>query len=164
MNHLAIINSAPPEVCWADKVALLAYRLSKLPTALVEPDAFEVKHRFKDIWYIREFSLPADCTFVGRTHKLGHIVKLLQGSANLLGPEGSPIYCAPAMIHTVPGYQTVAYTITPILAQSWHLNLANCRDIDELENMYFGSPQAVLERGEQLEQEALTWSAQLQLQ
>lgn len=161
MNELALISSAPSRLSWSDKIAWWAAKIAAVDGAMVEADDFNVRHSFKGVWYIREFDLPADHFFIGRTHLQGHIVKLIRGSTFLYVPEGPPLrYCAPAMIHTVPGFQTVAHTITEITAQSWHLNPDGIRDIDELESEYFGAPSVVLERGAQLIQEALIWSAQ----
>lgn len=154
MNYLDIVQSAPPALPWDDQVAWLAHKIAGVEGALVEADDFEVKHMFKGMWYVREMELPADYFFIGRVHLLGHIVKLLEGSVHLIGPDGWSItYTAPAMIHTKPGFQTVCYTLDAIRAQSWHFNPDGCRDIDDLEAEYFGTPQSVLERGAQLAQE-----------
>lgn len=160
MTELALIGSAPKQFNWADKIAWLAAKISVLEGAQVEADDFNIRHSFRGVWYIREFDLPADHFFIGRTHLQGHIVKLIRGSSFLYVPEGPVLrYCAPAIIHTKPGFQTVAHTITEVTAQSWHLNPDGCRDIAELEAEYFAPPSLILERGAQLIQEALTWSA-----
>lgn len=160
MNELTLIQTAPKELVWRDRIAWLAAKIAGQEGALVEDDDFEVRHSFKGVWYIREIELPADYYFIGRTHLQGHVVKLLRGSAFLIGPTQALRYCAPAVIHTAVGFQTVAYTITSVLAQSWHLNPDGCRDIAALEAQYFESPSVVLNRGKQLIQEQLTWQAQ----
>jgi len=137
-----------PAVAWNDRVAMMAYQLSKHAGELLP-----VRHIFKDMWYIREMELPRDIYFVGREHKEGHIVKLLRGKAALLLPDGPRDFCAPAVIHTQPGFHSVAYTYTNILVQTWHDNFDNCQDIEVLEARYFSAAQPVLERGKQLMKE-----------
>lgn len=160
MTEQALMNMAPAQYSWPDKVAWMAAKIAPQEGAIVEADDFNVRHSFKGVWYIREFELPADFIFIGRKHLQGHIVKLLKGSSFLITPTETLRYCAPAMIHTKSGFYTVAHTITPILAQSWHLNPDGLRDIDELESLYFEAPLITLQRGAQLIQEALTWSEQ----
>jgi len=160
MNELAIIESAPKELSWPDKIAWLAAKIAPLEGSKVEDDDFEIRHSFKGVWYIREFDLPADYIFIGRTHLLGHIVKLIRGTTWVETPTGRVRYCAPAMTHTQPGHQMVVQTITPITAQSWHLNPDGCRDIAELESEYFAPPSVILQRGAQLIQETAKWLEQ----
>lgn len=156
MNALAVLERT--ELSWEDRAALLAYEVSLLPAAISRPDDFNVRHVFKDEWYIREFSLPAGAIFVGRVHRHGHIVKLLDGKVQLIMESGRREFTAPEVIHTQPGFISICVVLTDMTAQSWHFNPAGCRDIDELEAEHFGSPLHMLIRGEQL------WSAQLQLQ
>lgn len=138
------------DLSWSDRIALLAYKVSQSEGAINDQDDFGVRHMFQHEWYIREFDLPANCTFVGRVHKQGHIVKLLSGRV-WLATEGQLIpFTGPAVIHTNAGFQTVCYTTTRITAQTWHFNPDSCRDIDELEDEYFGPILPVLQRGEQL--------------
>lgn len=159
-NELILFNDRVKNYSWDDKVAWLAATIAPLQGALVERDDFGVKHMFKDNWYIREMRLPADFIFVGRRHLEGHIVKLLEGEANVLFADGNwHKYYAPSQLQTYPGFYMVVHTITEITAQSWHFNPDGCRNIDDLESEYFGPPSVVLERGAQLIQEALTWSA-----
>lgn len=160
MNELALIDEAPAALSWEDKIAWLAAKIAVSPGALIEDDDFDIKHMFKGEWYIREINLPADYIFIGRAHLLGHLVKLIEGSALLVTSLGTVRHNAPSMIHTVPGFQTVAFTLSPVIAQSWHFNPDGCRDIRELEKEHFGEPSVVLERGQQLIKEQLTWQAQ----
>lgn len=151
---------------WGDRVALLAHAVQAMPGATVEQDDFGVRHMFKELWYVREFDLPACSIFIGRSHRLGHIVKLLRGQVLLSVEDRQLEFVAPAVIHTVPGFQTVCYALTDITAQSWHFNPEQYRDIERLEDEHFGSPIAVLEQGKILAhlQENVKWLAQLQLQ
>lgn len=162
MNELKILERS--ELSWGDRIALLADTVQAMPGAIVEQDDFGVRHMFKDIWYVREFDLPAECIFVGRIHKQGHIIKLLSGRVVLILEDRRLEYVAPAVIHTVPGFQTVCYTLTGITAQSWHFNPEQYRDIERLEDEHFVPPTATLELGKSLAhtQENIEW-AQLQL-
>lgn len=155
MKELAVLERT--DLSWSDRAALLAFEVSRMATAIENPDDFNVHHIFKDEWYIREFSLPAGTIFVGRMHRHGHIVKLIDGKVMLEMEGGKREFSAPAVIHTTPGFITVCVMLTDMTAQSWHFNPDGCRDIDELEAEHFGSPIATLQRGEQL------WLAQLQL-
>lgn len=164
MNEMKILERQ--DMPWGDRVALLAHAVQAMPGATVEQDDFDVRHMFKELWYVREFDLPASSIFIGRSHRLGHIVKLLSGRVVLVLEDHRLEYVAPAVIQTVPGFQTVCYALTDITAQSWHFNPEQYRDIERLEDEHFGSPTAVLERGETLanSQENVKWLAQLQLQ
>jgi hypothetical protein len=160
MNQLVALDQHP-ELSWGDRIALFAYKISQQQGAKTsEDDAYNLKHMFRGEWYVREMELPGGFVFVGRIHKQGHMVKLLEGSASVRTEFALRRHYAPDTIHTVPGFQMVAYAHTNILAQSWHFNPQGIRDISELEDEFFGNPSAVLQRGEQLAQEKLSWSVQ----
>ncbi|SRR5260221_5111805 len=138
---------ARTDLAWSDRVAMLAYQLSQ-PSG----EEIEVKHSFRSVWYIREMRIPADTYFIGRPHIEGHILKLLNGRAAMIY-EGRPqVFVAPAVVYTKPEFQAVAYTYTDVLVQTWHLNPDNCRDLEALENSFFGPAEPVLARGKELSQ------------
>lgn len=156
MKELVVLERN--DLSWADRAALLAYQVSQHPNAITDPDDFSVHHMFRGEWYIREFSMPAGTIFVGRIHRHGHIVKLIRGKVLLATENGKREFSAPAVIHTTAGFITVCVMLTDMTAQSWHFNPDGCRDVEELEAEHFGSPFAILQRGEQL------WSVQQSLQ
>lgn len=135
---------------WADKIAYLAHKL-----APVGRTSLPLKHSFRDEWYVREITVPADTVFIGRPHVHGHICKLISGSLLLLTEEKRIQLTAPYQIHTRPGYQMVFYTYTEVVGETWHFNPDKCRDINELETEHFGLAEAVLQRGQMLERKML---------
>jgi hypothetical protein len=139
---------------WPDTVAYLAWRMSLNGSG---PEAFEVKHIFRKGMYVRQFELPANFLFISRPHLRGHRLQLLDGTAELIfSREKKVTYTAFAQIDTESGFQGVAYTQTPCLVQSCHLNLEECRDVEVLEDKFFGPIEPVLLRGEQVAQRLLT--------
>lgn len=160
MKELQTLDSHP-DLSWSDRIALFAYAMSQQPDAKQsDDDAFKLKHMFRGDWYIREMSLPEGFVFVGRIHKQGHMVKLIDGSVSVRTEHSLIQHFAPDVLHTVPGFQMVVYAHVNIVAQSWHHNPSHCRDIAALENEFFVDPQLVLDRGAQLSKEKLTWQAE----
>lgn len=144
MSLLPILHL--PDLSWKEKVAYLAWKLHEGP-ATVQPG---LAHRFEPGRYIREMSLPAGTVFIGRVHKVGHLLVLLRGKARLISEEGSRDYSAVDMLQTPSGFQTIAYTLTSVLAQTVHANPAELRDIEELEDEIFEAAELTLVRGKEV--------------
>lgn len=142
-----------PELPWNDKIAYLAWKISQ--NGGVKAEDLEVRHIFKKGLYIREFSLPAKFIFIGRVHRKGHIVELLEGKINVITEQGTTTYSAGNSIRTPAGFQTVAYTLEPCLVRSIHENPLESRNVEELEDEFFEPVQPVLARGQGI-QERLT--------
>jgi hypothetical protein len=140
-----------PDLVWKDRVALAAFQLDRLGEPLPL-----VTHVFAPGIYIREMEIPEDTLFLGREHLVGHWVQLVEGKLTLLTPAGSQAFEAPAQVHTWPGYHMVVITTTKVRARSLHPNLFDLRDTKALEDLYFGSVESILERGEEL-QRRLKW-------
>lgn len=154
MNTLMVpLWDQVPGLPWGDRVALVAYQMDRLGEPLPP-----VTHVFAPGIYIREMEIPKGTLFLGREHLQGHWVQLLEGSVTLLTPAGRQLVNAPAQIHTWPGYYMVVYTEEKIKCRSLHPNITELRDIKALEDLYFGSVEAILERGEDIHR-SLKWSA-----
>lgn len=148
-----MMNLELPDLPWTDKVAYLAWKISQ--NGGIHPGEIEVKHIFREGLYIREMTLPADFIFIGRVHKKGHVVELLEGSANLITAKGTNTFHAVDRINTPAGFQTVAVTLTPCLARTVHENPSNSRNVDELELAFFEPAEPMFERGAKIMQELL---------
>jgi hypothetical protein len=152
--ELLLDTQLPPELSWADKIAYLAWKINQ--NGGVKPEDIEVRHIFEPGRYVREFELPGNFVFIGRTHRKGHLIELLRGSAKLITTKGTTVHRAIDRMSTLPGFQTVAYTLEPCLVRSVHLNQLECRDVAELEDEYFEPVQPLLVRGQGV-QEQLKW-------
>ena len=131
MNDIVISNpnwENFPAISWNDRIAYLLHKFMEQPQI-----ECPVKHIFEDGKYIREMTIPAQTLFIGRTHRHGHVVELLSGSAVHITPEGRFPVSAPFTVTTRPGYQMVAFIETPVLCRSIHPNPSDSRDVDTLE-------------------------------
>jgi hypothetical protein len=140
-----------PSWSWKEKVAYLAWKLREKGGTGEMP----VRHLFEEGRYIREMIIPAEFLFIGRVHKVGHLVQLLKGEVQLIFPDRSERRVAPDEMHTVPGFQTVFFTLTPVIGRTVHPNDDGLRNIDVLEDEIFERPEGVLALGERLSQEML---------
>lgn len=114
---------------WAEKLAYLTYRFSKLPQKGT-PVAQWLEHGY----YVREIYVPAETLFVGRPHRHGHRIELVQGKLLHVEEHRKVHVEAPFTMHSTPGYQTVFYTKTDILGRTYHHVNPNCEtDFEQLE-------------------------------
>jgi hypothetical protein len=142
-----------PDLPWAEKVAYLAYCLKGQSGADLP---MPVRHLFGDKEYVREIVIPANTVFIGRVHKQGHLMQLIYGSLQIITEQAERLYEAPDELRTVPGYQTVLYTFTPVIGRTVHENPSGLRDVDALESQIFESVESVLELGARVAQRLLT--------
>jgi hypothetical protein len=136
-----------PDLSWKDKVSYLTH-LSLQTPQITAP----VSHIFEGGNYVREMRLPQGALLTGREHLLGHEMQLLEGSVILAAPDGKFEFHAFASMHTKPGFHAVVYALTNVLARSVHANPENCRNIDALEEKWFGRAEDVIARGNQIHQ------------
>lgn len=133
----------PAKLSWKEKVALLTFQ--SLTT--LEQTETPVAHLFEPGVYIREMRLSAGVLLTGREHLLGHEMQLLEGSVMLFAPCGNTQFDAYAAVETKPGFHAVIYCMTDIVARSVHPNPEEIRDVEALENKWFGPADAVIEKG-----------------
>jgi hypothetical protein len=143
MNQPLACLAKSRHLSWEDKIAYLAYKLKS-----VESPVDPIEHRFEPGWYIRKMTIPAKSIFVGRPHRYGHMCKLLEGTLAILQPEGEYYFYGPSEMHTTPGYQTVCTSITTCVAETWHPNPSELRDVKLLEDDIFLPADEVLQHGE----------------
>jgi hypothetical protein len=130
------------DLSWADEVAYLAYTFSKGPH-----EEFPIWHRFEPGWYIRTIRIPAGKLLLGRPHRDGHIVKLLEGTVLHVQPEGKVYRHAPYRLHTCPGYIMIAYAVTNVMAETWHPVEDDVYDVRVLEERIADTAQSMLNHG-----------------
>jgi hypothetical protein len=141
-----------PGLTWTEKVAYLTHQFLTM-----EQTECPLQHQFEKGLYIREIRIPADVLIVGRIHRHGHVCQLLEGSLVLIHREGhQEAFQAPSEILTLPGYQMVLYTATPVVARTIHPNPTDSRDISMLEADIFESAESVKELGAALHREVLS--------
>lgn len=147
MNAVESVMSRLPEtLSWSEKVAYLAWQVSQVPQA-----SMPVTHQFRDGQYIREMRIPAETIFLGRIHRQGHTLELLEGEAMLILPTGPVHKCAPDRLQTVPGFQAVAFTLTDVLVRSLHPDTGE-RDINLIEDHITESRESTLALGQSIHQ------------
>jgi hypothetical protein len=131
-----------PEMPWKEKLAYLTFKFLQAPQI-----ECPLEHEFKDGQYIRNIAIPQGTLFIGRPHKLGHIVELLSGSVLHVTQQCRRIVAAPFLMTTAPEYQVCALALTDITARTVHPDTGE-RDIEALETALFGSIQSMKELGE----------------
>jgi hypothetical protein len=120
-----------PEMAWHEKLAYWTYLTSKL-----QQSDTPVWHGFQEGKYMRMMQIPAGVVFVGRGHRHGHEIRLLQGSVILINEHERTTRNAPDSIVSPPGYHTVCFTLTDVLGQTVHPDNGE-RDLTKLENDIF---------------------------
>jgi hypothetical protein len=142
---------------WDDKVALIAYKLSRLPPSAEAP----VHELFENGFYIRVMTIPKDVLFVGRKHLVGHEVTLAKGSCIHCAPDGLKyLIKAPFTMQSPPGFQVVCLSLEDMIAYTKHPNPSDSRDGKALEDAAFEPVGAVLRRGKSIAYE-LDYQARL---
>lgn len=116
---------------WEEKCAYWTYLTAKLPQSDTP-----VWHAFQSGEYLRMMQIPAGVLFVGRGHRHGHQIRLLEGSVILIEENGRTMRTAPDSIVSAPGYHTVVFTLTPVLGQTVHPDTGE-RNLDKLETAIF---------------------------
>jgi len=134
-------DSLPADLTWKEKLGFLTWRFSQFPQSETP-----LWHSFQNGKYLRLMQIPAGVLFVGRGHKNGHEVQLLQGSVVLITEQGRQIRHAPDSIHSPPGFHTVCFTLTDVLGQTVHEDTGE-RNVDVLENGIFESVDSLKEIG-----------------
>lgn len=148
---IQILDQLPPDLSWADKVAVIAHRFLQL-----DQTATGLRHLFEEGKYIREIAVPGGTWIIGGIHKIGHEMQLLKGQVVLFGPDGFSMgFQAPYSLHTGPGYQAVCLTLTDVLARTIHPNPTEERDVQKLESLFFEPTEAMLALGKQIDKRLL---------
>lgn len=138
-----------PEMPWRNKIAYLTYKFLQLPQV-----ECPVEHIYEPGLYIREMKIPAGTFFLGRVHRHGHKVELISGEVIHILPDGTRRHIAePTIVHTVPGYQMVAFIVTDVLCRSVHPNPTESRDQQALEDDYFESVESLKQYGKLVSQQ-----------
>lgn len=150
MNDVALAwNQLPDSLTWKEKAAYLTWCVAQIPQA-----PMPVTHRFEGGQYIREMHIPAQTVFLGRVHRQGHTLELLEGEAILCLPTGQVLKRAPDRMETFAGFQAVAFTLTDVRVRSLHPDTGE-RDIALLENELTEGTDSLLELGSTIQQRLL---------
>lgn len=130
---------------WKDRVALGAWQMFQEQQAETP-----VEHIFHPGIYMREMTIPAQTMFIGRAHRQGHWVQLLEGTVVMITPAGKQLIAAPAQVHTFPGCHMVVFTVEKIRCRTLHPNVLDTENVEALEDIIFEPIQPVLDRGKAL--------------
>lgn len=120
-----------PDLTWKEKIAYMTWRFLQL-----EQTSCPVEHLFKDGKYYRTMRIPAGTLFIGRAHRYGHEVQLLEGTVRLITEQGDQLRESPDAMRTVPGFHTVFEAITDVVGRTVHPDSGE-RDLDKLEMQIF---------------------------
>ncbi len=146
VNEVAPWDSLPVSLSWKEKIAYLGLCLSEMPGKAECP----VEHTFGHGIYMRTMRIPAHTIFLGREHLIGHEVTLLEGSVILITKDEKRQFDAVTTILTRPGFHTVVYTLTPVIARTVHTNVEDSRDVEALEQEIFGPVEELRALGAQV--------------
>lgn len=134
-------DSLPATLTWKEKIGLLTWRFLQLPQSETP-----VWHSFQNGQYLRMMQIPAGTFFIGRAHREGHEVQLIQGRVRLITPIGDQIREAPDCMTTTPGFHTVFEALTDVIGQTVHLDTGE-RDVGKLEESIFEPVDSLKELG-----------------
>ncbi len=138
------------DLTWHEKLAFLAHEWAPVTDILVSD--CPVKHTFHPGFYIREIFIPAGTIFIGRPHKVGHRIDGVSGRVALYVDGERIEFDGKFTIRTQPGTQIAAHAITDHVARTYHLNPAECRNVEECENAAFEPADEVLKLGSAVSQ------------
>lgn len=144
MTRIAIVDSG---MSWAEKVALVGVQMKENLPSVDTP----VRHIFEPGVYIREITIPAGVLFVGRAHRYGHKLRMLEGRCRLIGPDGSTVIEPPYEMATYPGFLMVLETYEHHVGRTYHPNPDECRDTDLMERLIFQSAKAMHQLGQSVQ-------------
>ena len=134
-----------PELSWAEKLAYLTYQFYS-ETQISCP----VEHIFTPGFYIREMRIPAHTLFIGRPHRHGHLVMLVEGKVLWIDEHFKKTVTAPFEVKTSVGYQAVFLALTDVVGKTIHPNPTDSKDVEALELEAFHPVQELLKTGETL--------------
>lgn len=141
------LDRAP--ISWPEKLAYLTWTFLK-----EEQREAPLTHTFRDGWYTREMFIPKETLFIGRPHRHGHRCELVSGKVLHITEESKRIVTAPFEMTTVPGYQTVLFTMTDVIGRTYHPDSGE-RDIEMLEREIFHPLDEMRHLGRAIEQKLL---------
>jgi hypothetical protein len=132
-----------PPMSFVEQIACIAYRLKMLNDGTEAP----LKHIFEPGVYIREMEIPEGVVVIGRPHTKGHRTQLVSGSVLHVTEHGRRVLESPYEEITVPMFQVVVFTLSPVVARTYHVNASEERDIKKLESEWFLPPEPILKLG-----------------
>jgi hypothetical protein len=141
---IPLIDQLPSCLTWKEMLAVLTVKFLDLP----QQDT-PVEHAFKDGHYYRTMKIPAGSLFIGRPHRVGHQVDLLEGQVFLIHEQSRQLRTAPDSMRTVPGYQTVFQALTDVVGRTVHPDTGE-RDVDKLEDGIFESLDSIKALGHEV--------------
>lgn len=128
-----------------DKVFRLEAGLKQLP----QVDC-PVRNMFANGLYAREMTIPAGTVVTGAIHKTQHITIISKGRIQVLRPEGTVEFAAPAMFISEPGVKNAVHALEDTVWTTFHPNPDNTQDLDVLVERYTTSKNADLLGNHQL--------------
>jgi hypothetical protein len=134
------------DLTWTEKLAYMTWQFLQLPQSETP-----VEHEWRDGRYYRTMRIPKDTLFIGRAHRMGHEVQLLEGAVELIFPAGKEYREAPDAMRTVPGFHTVFRALTDVVGRTVHPDTGE-RDIETLEHQIFESTESLVKLGESIHQ------------
>ena len=141
---ILLLEQLSKALSWKETLAVLTVRF--LQEAQEE---CPVEHLFKDGHYFRTMRIPANTFFIGRPHRVGHEVQLLEGQVMLIHPKAREIRTAVDALQSFPGFQTVFVALTDVLGRTVHPDNGE-RDINKLENDIFESVDSIKALGQEV--------------
>lgn len=129
MNASETIFKQPntEQIAAASLMDRVEYSIAQLP-----PVEVPLVHVFTPGIYSRQMSVPAGTLITSMEHKTEHPFVLLQGSLDVITPNGPIHYEAPCMGVTPPGTKRVAYIIDDVVWITFHANPSDITDPDEI--------------------------------
>lgn len=106
------------------------------PDALIgDNDYCPLEHHFTPGLYVRQITIPAGTTLVGKIHRESHPIFLLSGKMVLCTEDGDRVLEGPQMLISKAGDQRAAFTITDVVWITVHANPSDTQELHELERL-----------------------------
>lgn len=91
-------------------------------------------HKFSPGIYCRQITIPAGTLLIGKIHKEGHPIFLMEGDLSLLSPSGGVQRIkGPASFISAPGAKRLGFAHKQTVWTTVHHNPSNTQDLEKLE-------------------------------
>ena len=123
-----------------DKIFKVESALRKMP----QEDLIVRHYRAKGM-YARELFIPAGVMLVGEIHKTEHINVCSKGRILVATEEGALEINAPYIVVAKPGIKRVGYALEDTIWVTFHENLTNIKDVEEIRKEVIAEDYSMLE-------------------
>lgn len=125
-------------------------KIMQLESVIIQMPQIEIpiEHFFAPGIYMRQMTMPKDSVVTGKIHKTEHMCVLAKGSVAVANENGSKVYTAPAVIHSMPGTKRALHALDEVVWINVHHNPTDEQDLEKIEEIFVVNSFAELEAHE----------------